>query len=63
MNKITTQITYLKGDATCPQNVTKNIYIAHVCNDINKWGKGFVLALSKKWKEPEKYFNSFINSQ
>lgn len=26
--------------------------IIHVCNDINRWGKGFVLAVSKKWKEP-----------
>jgi O-acetyl-ADP-ribose deacetylase (regulator of RNase III) len=27
--------------------------ICHVCNDIGGWGKGFVLALSKRWEAPE----------
>lgn len=27
--------------------------IAHVCNDLGGWGKGFVLALSRRWPEPE----------
>ena len=26
------------------------------CNDIGLWGKGFVLAISKKWPEPERQF-------
>jgi O-acetyl-ADP-ribose deacetylase (regulator of RNase III) len=46
------QITYLKGDATCPQAKGVKI-ICHVCNDIGGWGKGFVLAVSKRWKQPE----------
>ncbi len=25
----------------------------HICNDLGGWGKGFVLAISKRWKEPE----------
>ena len=45
-------ITYLKGDATCPQTKGTKI-ICHICNDIGGWGKGFVLAISKRWKEPE----------
>jgi O-acetyl-ADP-ribose deacetylase (regulator of RNase III) len=45
-------ITYLKGDATCPQAKGVKI-ICHVCNDIGGWGKGFVLAISKRWEEPE----------
>lgn len=45
-------ITYLKGDATSPQ-VDGAKVICHVCNDIGGWGKGFVLALSKRWEEPE----------
>jgi O-acetyl-ADP-ribose deacetylase (regulator of RNase III) len=45
-------IHYLKGDATVPQARGKKI-IAHICNDLGGWGKGFVLALSKRWKEPE----------
>jgi O-acetyl-ADP-ribose deacetylase (regulator of RNase III) len=45
-------INYLKGDATCPQAKEVKV-ICHVCNDIGGWGKGFVLALSKRWDEPE----------
>ncbi len=47
-----TQIQYLKGDATVPQAKGVKI-IAHICNNIGGWGKGFVLAISKRWKEPE----------
>lgn len=46
------EITYLKGDATSPQASGIKI-IAHICNDLGGWGKGFVLAISKRWKEPE----------
>lgn len=46
------KITYLKGDATQPQFEGTKI-IVHICNDIGAWGKGFVLALSKRWKSPE----------
>ena len=41
-------ITYLKGDATSPQ-AKGNKIIAHVVNSIGKWGKGFVMAVSKRW--------------
>ncbi|MGB0907954.1 MAG: macro domain-containing protein [Maricaulaceae bacterium] len=50
-----TQITYLKGDATSPQAKGKKI-ICHICNDLGGWGKGFVLAVSKRWPEPEKNY-------
>ncbi|MFD7641585.1 macro domain-containing protein [Kitasatospora sp. NPDC059795] len=45
-------ITYLCGDATAPQGKGVRI-VAHVCNDLGGWGKGFVLALSRRWPEPE----------
>ncbi|MFD6531438.1 macro domain-containing protein [Streptomyces sp. NPDC060184] len=45
-------ITYLKGDATAPQAQGVQL-IVHVCNDRGGWGKGFVLALSRRWPEPE----------
>ncbi len=45
-------IEYLKGDATAPF-VEGNKIIVHVCNDVGGWGKGFVMAVSKRWKEPE----------
>ena len=46
------EIQYLKGDATSPQAKGFKI-ICHICNDIGAWGKGFVLAVSKRWTEPE----------
>lgn len=48
-------ITYLKGDATKPKQPGRKI-IAHICNDIGKWGRGFVMALSASYKKPEKYY-------
>ncbi len=45
-------ITYLQGDATVPQAKGKKI-IAHICNDIGRWGKGFVLAIAARWNGPE----------
>lgn len=48
-------IQYIQGDATQPQGAGNKI-IAHVCNDIGGWGKGFVLAISNRWPEPEAAF-------
>ena len=45
-------IEYIKGDATQP-HARGNRIIAHVCNDLGGWGKGFVLAISKRWPGPE----------
>jgi O-acetyl-ADP-ribose deacetylase (regulator of RNase III) len=45
-------IHYIVGDATSPIGDGNKI-ICHICNDIGGWGAGFVLALSKKWSEPE----------
>jgi O-acetyl-ADP-ribose deacetylase (regulator of RNase III) len=50
-------IQYLIGDATSPQGKGTKI-VLHCCNDIGLWGAGFVLALSKKWKEPELHYRS-----
>jgi len=50
-------INYVKGDATSPVGDGKKI-IVHVCNDIGAWGAGFVLALSKKWKQPEAQYRA-----
>ncbi|MFD6800435.1 macro domain-containing protein [Streptomyces cyaneofuscatus] len=45
-------ITYVRGDATAPQGKGVKV-MAHVCNDLGGWGKGFVVALSRRWPEPE----------
>ncbi|MEU8527797.1 MULTISPECIES: macro domain-containing protein [Streptomyces] len=47
-----TGITYVRGDATAPQGKGVKI-VAHVCNDLGGWGKGFVVAISRRWPEPE----------
>jgi O-acetyl-ADP-ribose deacetylase (regulator of RNase III) len=51
-------VRYLKGDATSPQASGPKI-IAHVCNDLGGWGKGFVLAISKRWPEPERAYRDW----
>jgi len=52
-------IKYIKGDASDPQAKGKKI-IAHVCNDQGGWGAGFVLAISKRWKEPEQDYREWV---
>lgn len=52
------EITYLKGDATSPQAKGEKI-VCHICNDLGGWGKGFVLAISKRWPEPEKDYREW----
>ncbi|MFB8004093.1 macro domain-containing protein [Nocardia sp. NPDC056000] len=48
----------IKGDATSPQAKGPKI-IAHVCNDLGGWGKGFVLSISKRWPEPERAYREW----
>jgi O-acetyl-ADP-ribose deacetylase (regulator of RNase III) len=55
-------IQYLKGDATVPQAAGPKV-IAHICNDRGGFGKGFVLALSKRWKDPEQYYRRWYASK
>ncbi|WP_369173992.1 macro domain-containing protein [Streptomyces sp. R28] len=52
------EITYIRGDATVPSAKGVKV-IAHVCNDIGGWGKGFVLAISRRWPEPEKSYRAW----
>ena len=56
------EILYIKGDATAPIGSGVKV-ITHICNDIGGWGKGFVLALSKKWKMPEEAYRQWYKSQ
>ena len=50
-------ITYKIGDCTNPTEEGKKLII-HVVNNYGGWGAGFVVALSKMWKEPEKYYRN-----
>ncbi len=53
-------IIYVTGDATQPIGTGPRV-IVHVCNDVGAWGKGFVLAVSKRWKAPELAFRGLRN--
>ncbi|GHB15037.1 Appr-1-p processing protein [Streptomyces viridiviolaceus] len=51
-------IRYVRGDATVP-SVKGVKVIAHVCNDLGGWGKGFVLEVSRRWPEPEAAYRAW----
>lgn len=53
-----TPIRYITGDATDPQAAGPKI-VAHCCNDLGRWGKGFVMAVSARWPEPEEDFKAW----
>jgi O-acetyl-ADP-ribose deacetylase (regulator of RNase III) len=56
------EIEYVAGDATTPAGPGPKI-IAHVCNDAGGWGKGFVVAISRRWPEPEAAFRSWYRER
>jgi O-acetyl-ADP-ribose deacetylase (regulator of RNase III) len=51
-------ISYVQGDATRP-NVVGTKIIAHVCNDIGAWERGFVLSLSQTYPGAERAYRSW----
>ena len=56
------KINYTTGDATQPVGAGNRI-IVHICNDVGGWGRGFVLALSNRWKEPEMKYREWATSK
>ena len=52
------KIDYQTGDATRPAGDHPKI-IVHVCNNAGGWGKGFVLAVSRRWREPERRYRAW----
>lgn len=53
---------YVIGDATAPQGAGPRV-IVHVCNDVGGWGRGFVLALSRRWAEPERRYRAWYRGE
>lgn len=51
-------LTFLTGDATNPAGNDTRI-IAHVCNNVGGWGRGFVLALTRRWDRPEAAYRAW----
>jgi O-acetyl-ADP-ribose deacetylase (regulator of RNase III) len=56
------EISYVRGDATAP-SVKGVKVIAHVCNDLGGWGKGFVLAVSRRWPQPEAAYRAWYRDR
>lgn len=44
-------VIYKPGDATLPDPDGRPTIIAHVVNDVGAWGKGFVVALAKRYPQ------------
>lgn len=57
-----TKIEYRQGDATQPIGKGKRM-IVHICNDIGGWGRGFVVAISNRWKTPEAQYRLWYKNQ
>ncbi|MEV0437144.1 macro domain-containing protein [Nocardia sp. NPDC050413] len=55
-------IEYRTGDATAP-STTGPAIIAHICNDLGRWGKGFVVAVSARWRQPERSFRDWYKQR
>ena len=56
------EIEYVVGDAIAPKGAGSRV-VAHVCNDAGGWGKGFVVALSRRWPEPEASYRSWYRAR
>lgn len=55
-------IQHIIGDVTHP--IGEGIkFIAHCCNNEGKWGKGVVLAISKRWSMPELIYRKWFNER
>ena len=55
-------IRYINGDATRPQGDGLKL-LAHVVNTSGGWGRGFVLAVSYRWQEPERRYREWHKSK
>lgn len=57
-------IQYLRGDATAPNlDPDRNGLIIHICNTRGGWGRGFVVAVSKRWPQPEAAYRQWFHQK
>lgn len=54
-------MTQCGGSATAPVGAGTKV-LAHVCNDRDGWGKGFVVASSGRWRGPEQDYRSWCGT-
>jgi O-acetyl-ADP-ribose deacetylase (regulator of RNase III) len=55
-------LTYLVGDAT-QACVSGPAILVHIVSDAGGWGKGFVLAISKRWSAPEQAYRHWYRTR
>ncbi len=56
------EINYVIGDATQP--ISENpVVICHIVNNLGKWGKGFVMALSRRYPQPEREYRRWYRGE
>lgn len=56
-------ITYVVGDATNPKVDEGYCFlIAHICNDIGAWGKGFVVPLGQRFPEAKALYQGWFKN-
>jgi O-acetyl-ADP-ribose deacetylase (regulator of RNase III) len=67
MSEATSSITYQVGDATRPERprsmAERPAIITHIVNDVGAWGKGFVMALSRRWPAPESAYREWAEDE
>lgn len=56
------KINYVTGDATDPPADLRPAVIVHIVNDAGKWGKGFVLAVSGRWPDTKRRYQSWATN-
>lgn len=55
------RLQYVKGDATAPIGPGPKL-IPHCCNDVGRWGAGFVLAVSRRWPQTKDLYMAWYKS-
>lgn len=56
-------IKFYQGNLFDSINSDEDVVVAHVCNDIGKWGAGFVLAVNKFSLLPKKNYLKWFNDK
>jgi hypothetical protein len=57
------RLTYRTGSALDTSSSDGTTLVMHVCNDVGKWGRGFVLAVSKVSPIPERAYRQWFRTK
>lgn len=63
-------VNYVQGDLfkLLPYTTQPHKFICHICNNMGRWGSGFVVPLARKWSQTQKayldwYFGTYQDGQ